>query len=395
MDRSPGGAEEQAGSFCVRGQRSDARLLFTLPRAGERGECLGAKLESLRREVRSALVEPPLLLAGPRGEKADAGAAGELLPGGAGVGDRAGGARVDTDEAVDVRGKQALVLRSGLEDAEAPGVDHDRVFLRGDWKQRAGRYLPEPAAIKLVELADGDLAASTKRSYNIVWKRFSSMCSTLECDPYMIVEDEIARDVLLAEYIRGRAAEGMKVKTITSEVSALRRVVEDHKNCLTERTLLAVAKVEERNKPVKLGLNSTQVYKFWQAAEKARKEYDAMNRGVLRKDSGGCSERDRLRSRAQAFLCTMVGYGLLLRQSSIKELKITPPPRCYYSWHSLRIGGATALARQNSPVPRETLQAWGNWKSLAAMENYFQFDSPPGLHDKLFWNYLVSAADWT
>ena len=103
----------------------------------------------------------------------------------------------------------------------------------------------------------------------------------------------------------------------------------------------------------------------------------------------------RRRSRAQAFLCTMVGYGLLLRQSSIKELKITPPPRCYYSWHSLRIGGATALARQNSPVPRETLQAWGNWKSLAAMENYFQFDSPPGLHDKLFWNYLVSAADWT
>ena len=249
--------------------------------------------------------------------------------------------------------------------------------------------------MKLVELADGDLAASTKRSYNIVWKRFSSMCSTLECDPYMIVEDEIARDVLLAEYIRGRAAEGMKVKTITSEVSALRRVVEDHKNCLTERTLLAVAKVEERNKPVKLGLNSTQVYKFWQAAEKARKEYYAMNRGVLRKDSGGCSERDRLRSRAQAFLCTMVGYGLLLRQSSIKELKINPPPRCYYSWHSLRIGGATALARQNSPVPRETLQAWGNWKSLAAMENYFQFDSPPGLHDKLFWNYLVSAADWT
>ena len=83
--------------------------------------------------------------------------------------------------------------------------------------------------MKLVELADGDLAASTKRSYNIVWKRFSSMCSTLECDPYMIVEDEIARDVLLAEYIRGRAAEGMKVKTITSEVSALRRVVEDQK----------------------------------------------------------------------------------------------------------------------------------------------------------------------
>ena len=78
----------------------------------------------------------------------------------------------------------------------------------------------------------------------------------------------------------------------------------------------------------------------------------------------------------------------------LKQLKVKPPPRCSYSFHSLRIGGATALGRQTCPVDKQTLKAWGNWKSSSAMEKYFRFDSKAGSRDKHFWDYLVPSSEW-
>ena len=78
-------------------------------------------------------------------------------------------------------------------------------------------------------------------------------------------------------------------------------------------------------------------------------------------------------------------------KETLQELKIRPPPHTNFTWHSLRIGGTTALTRSGSPVPLEVTQQWGNWRgnhANTAMRDYQRFDSKPGSHDNFFFNHL-------
>ena len=80
----------------------------------------------------------------------------------------------------------------------------------------------------------------------------------------------------------------------------------------------------------------------------------------------------------------------------LASLKIRPPPGKSYSFHSLRIGGTTALTRPGTPVPIENVRLLGCWKSTDGMRSYQRFESKDGDFNSFFWRFLCpQELTWT
>ena len=80
--------------------------------------------------------------------------------------------------------------------------------------------------------------------------------------------------------------------------------------------------------------------------------------------------------------------------AALHEYNIRPPPNKVYTFHSLRIGAATACHRPPALVEQHTLLQWGEWNTASSAKPYLRLNEPKGNmnDDKWFWGFLSPQA---
>lgn len=332
---------------------------------------------------------------------------------------------------------------------------------------------PEEAQA-LAQFCKGDLADSTARSYAAVWREYEEHCAARGKDALDVIQDPGQQDVLLALFIRGLSNKKLAESTIRSKVSAINKVREDLQDCLTKRDLEAVRHKtgEEDTRGV---INSTICFKIKELADENLIQYERMRQHSTRHKTKELQQnREELQRSLQQQVATIMGFSLLLRQSSMKALlgkdlvlsetsveivvtkekwknrprrmtlqgaigtwirkfvaaEVLQPslergvlplfhllgtnpnlwlkealhaaqirvPRnqkhLRFSWHSLRIGGTTALCQPDSPVPRDVVQHWGGWNDSTTIKSYQRYGITPGDQDEFFFGHLRPSSQW-